>query len=116
MAKEIGRRKILQGSAAYAGLAALGLPGWALPALTQDETLIPFTDIPGNFNTNPSAQVRFLDIRRINGQFTPIDQFFTNVMVLADAPAVRANRLALLNQLSKLFLAIADISMLQSAE
>ena len=67
----------MQGSAAYAGLAALGLPGWALPALTQDETLIPFTDIPGNFNTNPSAQVRFLDIRRINGQFTPIDQFFT---------------------------------------
>ena len=77
MAKEIARRKILQGSAAFAGLAALGIPNWALPALAQDETLIPFTDIPENFNTNPSEQVRFLDIRRINSQFTPINQFFT---------------------------------------
>ena len=46
----------------------------------------------------------------------PVDQFFADVMVLSDDPAIRANRLALLNQLGNLFLAIADISMLQSAE
>jgi len=32
------------------------------------------------------------------------------VMVMVDDPALRANRLALLNQLSQLFLKVADIS------
>jgi glycyl-tRNA synthetase beta chain len=43
----------------------------------------------------------------------PVDCFFTNVMVLVDDPAVRTNRLALLNQLSNLLRAVADISRLQ---
>jgi DMSO/TMAO reductase YedYZ molybdopterin-dependent catalytic subunit len=48
--------------------------------LAQGETLVPFTDIPANFNSalsggnNPS---RRLDIRKIDGMFTPKDQFFT---------------------------------------
>lgn len=44
----------------------------------------------------------------------PVDQFFDQVMVMADDPAIRSNRLALLNRLSKLFLGIADISVLQA--
>ncbi|HEB95135.1 MAG TPA: glycine--tRNA ligase subunit beta [Sedimenticola thiotaurini] len=40
----------------------------------------------------------------------PVDEFFDRVMVMADDPAVRRNRLALLNQLSRLFLQVADIS------
>ncbi|WP_413401013.1 glycine--tRNA ligase subunit beta [Pseudoalteromonas sp. KJ71-7] len=42
-----------------------------------------------------------------------VDNFFDNVMVMADDEAVKQNRLALLSQLSGLFLEIADISVLQ---
>ncbi len=42
----------------------------------------------------------------------PVDAFFEAVMVNADDPAVRANRLALLAQLSEQFTAIADIARL----
>ncbi len=42
-----------------------------------------------------------------------VDNFFDNVMVMADDEAVKQNRLALLSQLSSLFLDIADISVLQ---
>ncbi|WP_409424273.1 glycine--tRNA ligase subunit beta [Pseudoalteromonas sp. RW-H-Ap-1] len=42
-----------------------------------------------------------------------VDNFFDNVMVMADDEAVKQNRLALLSQLSGLFLGIADISVLQ---
>lgn len=45
----------------------------------------------------------------------PVDAFFDGVMVMADDPAVRANRLALLAQLRALFLHVADISQLQTA-
>ncbi len=41
-----------------------------------------------------------------------IDNFFDNVMVMADDEAVKQNRLALLNQLRNLFLKVADISLL----
>ncbi|MCW8949879.1 MAG: glycine--tRNA ligase subunit beta [Sedimenticola sp.] len=44
----------------------------------------------------------------------PVDAFFDQVMVMADDPAVRSNRLALLNKLSALFLGVADISILQA--
>ena len=40
------RREILKGGLAVAGLGALGIPEWALPALAQGETLVPFTDLP----------------------------------------------------------------------
>ena len=43
---------------------------------------------------------------------TPVDAFFDNVLVNADNPAVRANRLALLGQLKAQFMAIADIARL----
>jgi len=42
----------------------------------------------------------------------PVDAFFDNVMVMADEPALRANRLAILSQLRGLFLQVADISCL----
>jgi len=43
---------------------------------------------------------------------TDIDNFFDNVMVMADDAAVRTNRLALLKRLRRLFLGVADISVL----
>lgn len=44
---------------------------------------------------------------------TPVDRFFDNVMVNAEDPALRQNRLAILNTLQGLFLQVADISVLQ---
>ena len=43
----------------------------------------------------------------------PVDAFFEDVMVMAEDPAVRGNRLALLSFLRDLFLNVADISLLQ---
>ena len=43
----------------------------------------------------------------------PVDNFFDNVMVNAEDPALRQNRLAILNTLQDLFLQVADISVLQ---
>ena len=44
----------------------------------------------------------------------PIDEFFDNVMVMADDEQVKINRLTLLSEIRNSFLAIADISLLQS--
>jgi DMSO/TMAO reductase YedYZ molybdopterin-dependent catalytic subunit len=60
-----------------AGVAVLGIPEWALPALAEGEDLIPFTDVPADFTTNPKPGVRYLDTRRIESFLTPSDQFFT---------------------------------------
>ncbi|MFP1952557.1 glycine--tRNA ligase subunit beta [Lonsdalea quercina] len=43
----------------------------------------------------------------------PVDSFFDKVMVNAEEQEVRINRLTLLNELSNLFLKVADISVLQ---
>ena len=75
--KTVERRDLLRGSLSVAGLSLLNIPAWALPALAQGEELVPFTDIPETFTTTPSAEVRVLDIRRIDAPFTPIDQFYS---------------------------------------
>ena len=71
------RRDILRGSLAVAGLSVLGIPEWALPALAQGETVVPFTDIPDNLRCEPPPDRRLLDIRTIDGPFTPKDKFAT---------------------------------------
>jgi DMSO/TMAO reductase YedYZ molybdopterin-dependent catalytic subunit len=71
------RREILRSSLALAGLGVLGFPEWGLPALAQTEALVPFTDIPENFPTVTAPDRRIIDIRKIDGPFTPKDQFFT---------------------------------------
>jgi DMSO/TMAO reductase YedYZ molybdopterin-dependent catalytic subunit len=70
------RRDILKGGLAVAGLGALGIPEWALPALAQGEVLVPFTDLPETFPA-ATADRRQFDIRKIDGPLTPKDQFFT---------------------------------------
>lgn len=44
----------------------------------------------------------------------PVDAFFDQVMVMAEVLEVRQNRLALLNQIRQLFMAVADISRLSA--
>ena len=71
------RRDLLKGSLALAGLGMLGIPDWALPVLAEGETLVPFTDLPPTINLTPAPDRRIIDIRNIDGLFTPKDQFFT---------------------------------------
>ena len=71
------RRDILKGGIAAAGLSVLGIPEWVLPALAQGETLVPFADMPENLPASAAADRRIIDVRKINGPFTPRDQFFT---------------------------------------
>jgi DMSO/TMAO reductase YedYZ molybdopterin-dependent catalytic subunit len=71
------RRQILRGGLAIAGLGVIGIPEWVLPALAQGETLVPFTDIPDNVRWDTPPDRRMLDVRTIEGPFTPPDKFAT---------------------------------------
>ena len=71
------RRTILRGGLALAGLGVMGIPDWALPLLAQSETLVPFTDIPDNVRWETPPDRRTLDLRTVDGPFTPPDKFFT---------------------------------------
>ena len=75
MTNELTRRDILRGS--VVGLGALALPEWAFPALAQGEALVPFTDYPDEWKTDRGPTRRFYDIRKIDGPYTPADEFFT---------------------------------------
>ena len=77
MTKQSTRRDILKGSLAMAGLGVVGFPAWAFPALAQGETLVPFTDLPEEIVLERTPDRRIIDIRYIDGVFTPINQFFT---------------------------------------
>jgi DMSO/TMAO reductase YedYZ molybdopterin-dependent catalytic subunit len=70
------RREVLRGTLAAAGLGMLGIPEWALPALAQGETVVPFSDNPPAFPP-PGPVNRQYDVRTIEGAFTPADRFFT---------------------------------------
>ena len=76
MSDPITRRETMRRGLAATSLLAL-LPEWAIPALAEGEVVVPFTDLPANFNPTPSPERRTLDIRKIDGPFTPKDQFFT---------------------------------------
>ncbi|PWT85691.1 MAG: hypothetical protein C5B57_02485 [Blastocatellia bacterium] len=71
------RRDLLKGSLAVAGLSIFGIPDWVLPVLADGEVLVPFTDMPENFPLVTGPDRRIIDIRKIDGPFTPKDQFFT---------------------------------------
>ncbi|MEP6940703.1 MAG: glycine--tRNA ligase subunit beta [Rudaea sp.] len=60
-----------------------------------------------------AAQGLYVDsLRELAALREPVDRFFEAVMVMADDPAKRANRLALLGRLRGMFLDVADISLL----
>ncbi len=51
-------------------------------------------------------------LRSLAGLREPVDRFFDDVLVMAEDPKVRGNRLALLKETLSLFYRIADISKL----
>ena len=77
MTKEPSRRDVLKGGLVLAGLSVAGLPDWVMPVLAQGETLVPFTDIPDNVRWDTPPDRRMLDVRTIDGEFTPKDKFAT---------------------------------------
>ncbi|MBW8867942.1 MAG: molybdopterin-dependent oxidoreductase [Acidobacteria bacterium] len=77
MANQRSRREILKGGLAAAGIGVLGVPEWVLPVLAQGETVVPFTDIPDNVRWDTPPDRRMLDVRTIEGPFTPPDKFAT---------------------------------------
>ncbi|HSH76595.1 MAG TPA: molybdopterin-dependent oxidoreductase [Longimicrobiales bacterium] len=77
MTRKTTRRDMLKESAALAGLGILGLPEWAFPALAQEETLVPFTDLPETITLERTPDRRIIDVRTIRGVLTPSEQFFT---------------------------------------
>ena len=101
MPNEHTRRDILRSGLAVAGLGVLGLPQWVLPLLAQGETLVPFTDIPDNVRWEVPPDRRTLDIRTIDGPFTPKDKFATTQHYghpAVDSSAYRLKVTGLVNQ------------------
>ena len=76
MMTQHSRRDILRGGVAAAGLSLVGFPEWPFH-VAQGETLVPFTDLPPTLNLTPRPDARLLDVRTIDGPFTPKDQFLT---------------------------------------
>ena len=74
---DTSRRTILKGSLAMAGLGVVGFPEWAMPVLAQGDTVVQFTDIPDNVRWDTPPDRRMLDVRTIDGPFTPADKFAT---------------------------------------
>jgi DMSO/TMAO reductase YedYZ molybdopterin-dependent catalytic subunit len=111
------RRDILKGSLAAAGLSMFGIPEWALPALAQGETIVPFADFPPNFNPTPAPDRRLLDVRTIDGPLTPIDQFFTTQHYGHPAIDPATYRLKVSGLVDKpLSLSLDDLRRVKSAE
>ena len=60
------------------------------------------------------AQGRYIDTLRLLAELrAPVDRFFDQVMVMAEDERKRHNRLTLLGHLRRMFLQVADISLLQ---
>jgi len=78
MIHEISRRTAIKGGAALVGLAALGTPVGILPALAQAEEVVPWTDVPAEFNPAAGTGPHSLDTRTIQKSsfITPVDDFF----------------------------------------
>jgi len=116
MPNTITRRETLKRGLAASSLLAF-LP--ELPALAQGEMDVPFTDYPANYksNSNPAAANRFLDIRNIDGQITPNDQFF--FIQHYNRPEIDANayRLKLTGLVNKpMELTVADLKAMKPVE
>lgn len=110
MSTQHSRRDLLRGTLALTGLGLFGFPEWALPVLAQGEELVPFTDLPPTFNPTPRSDTRLVDIRKIDGPFTPKDQFYTTQHYghpTVDAAAFKLKVTGLVNQ--SLSLSLADL-------
>jgi DMSO/TMAO reductase YedYZ molybdopterin-dependent catalytic subunit len=77
--QELARREFLQGGLAVGGIAATaGMTFWSELALSQDEVLVPFADVPEGFTAPPVTPggFHFQDTRFIETFYTPVGNFY----------------------------------------
>ncbi len=94
----------------------------ALPFAVQPDLLVeePEQTLAGRLVELSSEVIPLMEggfygeaLNRLAGLREPVDAFFDQVLVMAEDPVLRDNRIALLNELSSLFLRVADFSRLQ---
>ena len=73
MSEPVSRRDVVKGGAAAASALMLGRWNALLPSLQQGEDVVPWTDIPANFNPGTSLDTRTL---RRESFITPNDNFY----------------------------------------
>jgi glycyl-tRNA synthetase beta chain len=92
-------------------------PGAVEPSLLTEAAERALADAMGALSTEVESLFDQGDyepaLSRLAGLRVPVDAFFDEVMVMAEDEALRRNRLALLSELSALFLRAADLSRLQ---
>ncbi|RCS29409.1 glycine--tRNA ligase subunit beta [Rhodanobacter denitrificans] len=105
---------ILRKQAAEPGARRIG--GAVDPALFEAEAERDLADALAAARRETAAALAVGDYTAVLGRLSqlqaPVDAFFDSVLVNADDPAVRMNRLALLGQLKARFGAVADIALL----
>jgi len=118
------RLKALQGFAVLPAAVNLAAAHKRIRNLLKQAGEVRGTVDPAHFEQDAERQLfAALNTLKLDGDYTsqlaalatlrePVDAFFNGVMVNADNPAVRANRLALLARLDKLCRSVADISLL----
>jgi len=113
---EITRRDTLKQGLSLAGF--LALADWAVPALAQGETDVPFTDYPANFNPGGNgAPRRTFDIRTIDGLTVPKDKFFVTQHFNQPEIDPSKYRLKLSGMVNKpMELSLADLKKMKSTD
>lgn len=76
--QEMTRRQLIRNGAALASAAAFGGWEWTATLFAQGEEVIPWTDIPANFNPSPQRGGRSLDTRGLQKSsfITPTEDFY----------------------------------------
>ena len=113
---EITRRDTMKQGLSLAGF--LALADWAVPALAQGETDVPFTDYPANFNPGGNgAPRRTFDIRTIDGLTVPKDKFFVTQHFNQPEIDPSKYRLKLSGMVNKpMELSLADLKKMKSTD
>ncbi len=76
---EAGRRKVLKTGVAMGSLAATAsMPFWSQVALGQNESVVPFTDMPDGYTVPPkqAGGIYYQDTTKINDFFSPNGNFY----------------------------------------
>ena len=73
MSNSISRRELLKGGAALACTAATARWAWGFPVLQPGEEVVPWTDVPANFNPQRALDTRTLQKSTF---LTPTDDFY----------------------------------------
>ncbi len=106
---EITRRDTLKQGLSLAGF--LTLTDWAMPALAQGETDVPFTDYPATFTAGGTGSPRrTFDMRTLDGLIVPKDKFFVTQHFNQPQIDPNAYRLKLTGMVNKpMELSLADL-------